>query len=431
MIPATEDKPELSNFDVCHPADQSAAWKCCMTGGCCSTTRFFCQHCQTEGKNIFQCKINKERCKRCNRLHRAKCFCIDVCDKEHIACLKEELRKQCEQLEDEAFHKLDQIRANSKIYTNPEDADANENTVHIDYSGKDPVKLIAHISLLNEELTLRDVPPEEIARLFGNGGLGARNRMQKKLKAMVKVEEAMQKKRETVDRFSSLEETLEAVANELAVPCILHMFMRTVEKFFHVLINHALLRYSDSADDRKTRNKMVEAAERLLNQNVFGTKKNPGSWKLPWKENKVGMEKVSMDGERARRCLDCLDDQADLLHSKDYDQEAKGARTRNKQQSTKWNKLVKQHRIFVQVLGQKHDYSPEDIDICHVTNNEVITIWNDLTNGQEMTNYLHIMAAHMTYFMERYKNLYRYANHGWEALNQKIKAFYFHNTNHG
>ena len=123
----------------------------------------------------------------------------------------------------------------------------------------------------------------------------------------------MQKKRETVDRLSSLEETLEAVANELAVPCILHMFMRTVEKFFHVLIKHSLLRYSHSAGDRKTRNEMVEAAERLLNENVFGTKMNPGCWILPWKENKVAMEKVNMDGERARRCLDCLDELVNLL----------------------------------------------------------------------------------------------------------------------
>ena len=33
--------------------------------------------------------------------------------------------------------------------------------------------------------------------------------------------------------------------------------------------------------------------------------------------------------------------------------------------------------------------------------------------------------------MEKHRNLYKFSQQGWEALNQKIKHFYFHNTNHG
>jgi hypothetical protein len=321
--------------------------------------------------------------------------------------------------------------ANSKIYTNPNDADAKTNQLHIDYSGTDTLKVMDQINLLNQELALRDVPPAEVSRMFGKGGVPARDRMQKKLKQMVAAEKALQQKRETVDRFSTLEDTLEAVANELAVPCILHLFMRVVEKMFDVLINKCLLRYTDCPEDSKTKKEMVEAAESLLNQRVFGTEKNPGHWKLPWKDKKVGMEHVNMDGERARKCLACLDDLSDLLHSEQFDQLVTGARKNNEERSSKWSELVIEFRKHDKIMGQHEDYSPADIEKCHVAGNKFIYIWNDLTNGQHMTNYLHILAAHIPYFMRRYKNLYRYANHGWEALNQKLKAYYFHNTNHG
>ena len=37
----------------------------------------------------------------------------------------------------------------------------------------------------------------------------------------------------------------------------------------------------------------------------------------------------------------------------------------------------------------------------------------------------------MTYYLRRYKNLYKYSQQGWEALNQKIKHYYFNNTDMG
>ena len=58
--------------------------------------------------------------------------------------------------------------------------------------------------------------------------------------------------------------------------------------------------------------------------------------------------------------------------------------------------------------------------------------WVDLTGGEHITNYIHMIGAqHVYYYLKRYRNLYMYSQQGWEAVNQKIKAWYFNNTNRG
>jgi hypothetical protein len=42
-----------------------------------------------------------------------------------------------------------------------------------------------------------------------------------------------------------------------------------------------------------------------------------------------------------------------------------------------------------------------------------------------------IGAGHLTYYLTKYRNLYKFSQQGWEAMNKKLKYFYFHNTNHG
>jgi hypothetical protein len=61
-----------------------------------------------------------------------------------------------------------------------------------------------------------------------------------------------------------------------------------------------------------------------------------------------------------------------------------------------------------------------------------MTQWVDLFGSQHTTNYIHIIGSgHLTYFAQKYKNLYQFSQQGWEALNQLLKHYYFNNTNHG
>jgi hypothetical protein len=40
-------------------------------------------------------------------------------------------------------------------------------------------------------------------------------------------------------------------------------------------------------------------------------------------------------------------------------------------------------------------------------------------------------TGHLVYYFHKYRNLYRFLQQGWEALNQKIKKYYFNNTQRG
>ena len=61
-----------------------------------------------------------------------------------------------------------------------------------------------------------------------------------------------------------------------------------------------------------------------------------------------------------------------------------------------------------------------------------MSLWVQLMDGQHITNYIHLLGAgHITYYLTLYRNLYKFSQQGWEAMNQKLKHFYFNNTNHG
>ena len=45
---------------------------------------------------------------------------------------------------------------------------------------------------------------------------------------------------------------------------------------------------------------------------------------------------------------------------------------------------------------------------------------------------MHIFGCgHTLHYMERYSNLYRYSQQGWEGLNAKIKSMFFHHARKG
>ena len=49
-----------------------------------------------------------------------------------------------------------------------------------------------------------------------------------------------------------------------------------------------------------------------------------------------------------------------------------------------------------------------------------------------MTNYIHMLGAgHVTYYLLKKRNLYRYSNQAWERLNKRMKRCYLTKTQRG
>ena len=58
--------------------------------------------------------------------------------------------------------------------------------------------------------------------------------------------------------------------------------------------------------------------------------------------------------------------------------------------------------------------------------------FTNLLGGEKVTNYVHMLGAgHISWYLRQFKNLYKFSQQGWEALNKKMKHFFNCNTNHG
>jgi hypothetical protein len=58
--------------------------------------------------------------------------------------------------------------------------------------------------------------------------------------------------------------------------------------------------------------------------------------------------------------------------------------------------------------------------------------WISVTGREGMTNYIHMLGAgHVTYYLHKKKNLYRYSNQAWERFNKHVKRCYLTKTQRG
>jgi hypothetical protein len=58
--------------------------------------------------------------------------------------------------------------------------------------------------------------------------------------------------------------------------------------------------------------------------------------------------------------------------------------------------------------------------------------WIDLAHKEGMPNYIHMLVSgHITFYLRKWKNLYRYQKQGWEHLHLQFTYAFHHRTHHG
>ena len=97
---------------------------------------------------------------------------------------------------------------------------------------------------------------------------------------------------------------------------------------------------------------------------------------------------------------------------------------------TDFKKLFKEYSAMMMALNQKEDFTDKQI----VDVGRMIDRWGELyltlCGSSQVTNYIHaLIAGHITYFLRQYKNLYRYANIGFEAFMGVTRAYIGRRTN--
>ena len=77
-------------------------------------------------------------------------------------------------------------------------------------------------------------------------------------------------------------------------------------------------------------------------------------------------------------------------------------------------------------LERKEDFTEEDINLLQDKINLFADLWLGLHGDEGMANYTHyLVSGHVTYFLRKYRNLYKYSQQGWEYLNWRLKNYYF------
>ena len=227
---------------------------------------------------------------------------------------------------------------------------------------------------------------------------------------------------------------------EDAIPCSLHAENRINEHLIYRLFCHAIHRYSsDSPGDVTKRKSLIDDITECMRTQVFGDPEKGyvyKQWTFPAADGKK-VEKKALTDSKACTTVSGLARVAEIAFATKYDQgggNSDAIRKTNLNLLASWKKLATTYTELVEMLRCHDDFSEPEIKAFHKCCNTFMDTWvNGIVEGNDgITNYIHMIGAgHFTYYLRKYKNLYRYCQQGWEALNQKGKHYYFNNTNHG
>ena len=185
----------------------------------------------------------------------------------------------------------------------------------------------------------------------------------------------------------------------------------------------------------------MEAVTVHMNEVLLGHKQSnfKHQWTLPLKDRPKGVGKMvdrrNMTGGQAKKCMKGMIQLVPLCYSPQFDKSSTNpsiTRRKNADLEDKWNELLSVFVPMVERLEQREDFTDEDIADTHRLTATFMHHYVDIFGKDGVTNYIHLLGAgHITYYLLKYRNVARFSQQGWEALNQLLKQFYFNNTNQG
>ena len=97
-----------------------------------------------------------------------------------------------------------------------------------------------------------------------------------------------------------------------------------------------------------------------------------------------------------------------------------------------WTTALNNYRTTMVLLHKKDDFTNDEIASYQSHADMFFQAWIRLWQKEGVTNYIHMIGSgHIAEYLYKWKNLYRYSQQGWEAMNSLIKTFFFRRTSHG
>jgi predicted nucleic acid-binding Zn-ribbon protein len=204
---------------------------------------------------------------------------------------------------------------------------------------------------------------------------------------------------------------------ENAVPCILHLHKRLMEKILSLIMLKSL---AEQEKHKSARLRHAEKMSKILNENAFGCANDPGTYSVPMDEKTGELGEVKFNDGYAKDVEKVLSSILPKLL------------TKPESNCSQWKICFDGISEIMITLRQRQDFTHEEISDL----DKKITLWSSawisLTGREGMTNYIHmICSGHLVEYLKRWKNLYRFSNQGWEYQNASIRYIYHHRSQHG
>ena len=393
----TEGVLDYKKFSVASPQDVSSFWKCIGRGGAAKRDENFCHCCAVKSSNIIVPNLIK--CAHCNKFDNKLCYHHSVCDSKFLEDVKSELRVLLETHN----HLFDREKvAQMTIKLDPNDVFANEDISNIDFEPQNDEDKAAFSNNLNHNLTLLG--------LSRRGNIGARR-------------DLLRQHLEALDRRNQLEHAIEDFDIEdtsmillyQAIPCVLHMENRVGEKMLKLL----LIEGANERDlDKQATKDMIAKVNKEVNTAILGTRRRKANWSVNiTKEGTIADQ--PMTNNHTRKIINNFEKLLPLCVS-------------DRSRREKWIECIELWRDLVETARQKEDFSDEQIENFQALCDNFFIKWVALHKESGVGNYVHMIGAgHLSYYLRKWRNLYRYSQQGWEALNSQIKTVYFRRTQRG
>lgn len=209
------------------------------------------------------------------------------------------------------------------------------------------------------------------------------------------------------------------------LPCVLHMENRNGIKLLTMLLIEGLsnskkrLLFMDVNAEGQRVSRFVSDIENIINKSILGSEDDPCQWMCPFDTKKKEIAPITMDNVRTRRIVDAMDTLVDFCVT-------------DTERASLWTTALNNYRTAMVLLRKRHDFTNTEVATYQFHADTFFQAWVRLWQKEGITNYIHMIGSgHIADYLYKWKNLYRFSQQGWEAMNSLIKTFFFRRTSHG
>ena len=207
---------------------------------------------------------------------------------------------------------------------------------------------------------------------------------------------------------------------EKLIPCILHGGNRTGEKIDQQLFIEGL---AEGKNKGKGLKPFIQKVENAMNQHVLKRSsrhtEDCGQWRFPWDKEKKCLGDVKFSYPQVQKIMEGWDHIIDACVD-------------NPERNAKWKKCCSLYNQVIEMLNSKRHFKWKRVCQFQKLVDEFCDLYFYLTGRDGMTNYFHMLySGTFAYFLDKYGNLYRFSQQGWENVNGVWKRHFHHNTAKG